>query len=41
MWEYMLELFVNRERQLAMHKLGSNTLDAQTEFSIRLYSYVH
>ena len=39
MWEYMLELFVNRERQLAMHKLGSNTLDAQTEFSIRLHSY--
>ena len=38
-WQYMLEYFVNRYRQLAMSILNSDTLDTQTEYSLRLYCY--
>ncbi len=38
-WQYMLEYFVKRHRQLALAKTGADRLDTQTEYSIRLYCY--
>ncbi len=37
LWRYMVEYFVARYSELAKGKLGTNTLDTQTAFSIRLY----
>ncbi len=37
LWRYMVEYFVARYSELAKEKLGTNTLDTQTAFSIRLY----
>ncbi len=37
MWEYMIEYFVKRYSDLAKEKLGTDTLDMQTQYSIRLY----
>ncbi len=37
LWHYMVEYFVGRYTEIAKAKLGSDTLDAQTAFSIRLY----
>ena len=37
LWRYMVEYFVARYAALAKEKLGVNTLDTQTAFSIRLY----
>ena len=39
MWLYMLEYFVARYTELAKVKLGSDTLDTQTQYSVRLYCY--
>lgn len=39
MWSYMLEYFVKRYTLLAKERLGTNTLDAQTLFSIRHYCF--
>ncbi len=39
MWSYMLEYFVERYTALAKEKLGTDTLDTQTRYSIRLYCY--
>ena len=39
MWAYMLEYFVDRYTNLAKEKLGVDTLDTQTQYSIRLYCY--
>ena len=39
LWEYMLEHFVERYSQKAKEILGTDTLDAQTRYSIRLYCY--
>ena len=39
MWAYMLEYFVDRYTRLVKEKLGTDTLDTQTLFSIRLYCY--
>ena len=39
MWEYMLEYFVKRYTDIAKERLGTDTLDAQMSFSIRLYCY--
>lgn len=39
LWQYMLEYFVQRYSELAMEKLGTDALDAQTAFSIRSYCY--
>jgi len=39
MWQYMLEYFVDRYSQIAKTKLGNDTLETQTQYSIRLYCY--
>ena len=39
LWQYMLEYFVGRYTQEAKSILSAETLDAQTQFSIRLYCY--
>lgn len=39
LWLYMLEYFVKRYSQAAMDILGTDTLDTQTRYSIRLYCY--
>jgi len=39
MWAHMLEYFVQRYTELARQKLGTSTLDTQTQYSIRLYCY--
>ncbi|MBQ6755342.1 MAG: TetR family transcriptional regulator [Oscillospiraceae bacterium] len=37
LWRYMLEYFSDRYIKIAQEKLGTQALDAQTLFSIRLY----
>ena len=37
LWQYMLEYFAERYTRLAKEKLGVDQLDAQTQYSIRLY----
>lgn len=39
LWQYMLEYFVDRYAKLAQEKLGTDQLDTQTRYSIRLYCY--
>ena len=39
LWEYMLEYFVERYTREAKRNLHVDTLDTQTQFSIRLYCY--
>lgn len=39
MWQYMLEYFVREFTRLAMLKLGTETLDTQILYSIRLYCH--
>ncbi len=39
MWSYMVEYFVERYSCLAKEKLGTDVLDTQTQYSIRLYCY--
>ena len=39
LWQYMLEYFVLAYADIAKMKLGIDTLDTQTLFSIRLYCY--
>lgn len=39
MWAYMLEYFVDGYTKLAKEKLGTDTLDTQLQYSIRLYCY--
>lgn len=39
MWQYMHEYFVDRYTQLAMSMTGSQSLDEQLRYSIRLYCY--
>lgn len=39
MWAYMLEYFADRYTELARERLGTEVLDEQTRFSIRLYCY--
>ena len=39
MWSYMLEYFVKRYTELAKEKSRVETLDTQTQYSIRLYCY--
>ena len=39
MWAYMVEYFAERYSNLAREKLGTNTLDTQLQYSIRLYCY--
>ena len=39
MWAYMLEYFAARYAELAKEKLQTETLDTQTQYSIRLYCY--
>lgn len=39
LWQYMHEYFVERYAQEAKQILGSDSLDAQTMYSIRLYCY--
>ena len=39
LWQYMLEYFADRYAQAAKDILGVDTLDVQTEYSIRLYCY--
>ena len=39
MWQYMLEYFVERYAQMAKQNLGTDTLDTQILYSIRLYCY--
>ncbi|MGI5874682.1 MAG: TetR family transcriptional regulator [Bacillota bacterium] len=39
MWAYMLEYFARRYTELAMAKLGTDALDTQIRYSIRLYCY--
>jgi len=39
MWAYMLEYFTARYAALARARLGTDALDAQTQYSIRLYCY--
>ncbi len=39
LWEYMLEYFVRRYTDQAKEILGTETLDTQTRFSIRLYCF--
>ena len=38
-WQYMLEYFVERYSQMAKQNLGTDTLDTQILYSIRLYCY--
>ena len=37
LWQHMLELLAERYTRLAKEKLGVDQLDAQTQYSIRLY----
>lgn len=37
LWRYMVEYFVARYTELAKEKLGTDVLDKQTAYSIRLY----
>lgn len=37
LWRYMVEYFVARYTELAKEKLGTDVLDTQTTYSIRLY----
>ena len=37
LWRYMVEYFVARYAELAREKLGTDMLDTQTAYSIRLY----
>ncbi len=37
LWRYMVEYFVARYTELAKEKLGTDMLDTQTAYSIRLY----
>lgn len=39
LWQYMLEYYAGRYMELAKEKLGTDALDKDTAFSIRLYSY--
>ncbi len=39
MWQYMLEYFVSRYTQLAVNIIGTDKLDTQIKYSIRLYCY--
>ena len=39
LWEYMLEYYSNRYIETAKSKLHVDSLDSQTMFSIRMYSY--
>ncbi len=39
MWAYMVEYFAERYSNLAREKLGTNTLNTQLQYSIRLYCY--
>ena len=39
LWQYMLEYFAGRYTKEALRLLGTDTLDAQTGYSIRLYCY--
>ena len=39
LWEYMLEYYCARYAETARERLQTKTLDAQTIFAIRLYSY--
>lgn len=39
LWQYMVEYFARRYGQEAKAILGADVLDAQTEYSIRLYCY--
>ncbi len=39
LWEYMLEYYAGMYMDIARQKLHTDTLDAQTVFSIRMYSY--
>lgn len=39
LWMYMLEYFVRRYTRAALDILGTETLDTQTQYSIRLYCY--
>lgn len=39
LWSYMLEYFADRYEREAMRALGTDALDAQTKYSIRLYCY--
>ncbi len=39
LWQYMVDYFTDRYLKEAMRIQGTETLDAQTRFSIRLYSH--
>ena len=39
LWEYMHEYYTGRYMEIAKEKLQTDVLDAQTVFSIRMYSY--
>lgn len=39
LWQYMLEYFAAEYSRIAKHRLGTETLDTQLTFSIRLYCY--
>lgn len=39
LWQYMHEYYVGRYMEIAKEKLGTDMLDKETLFSIRLYSY--
>ncbi|MER1993422.1 MAG: TetR family transcriptional regulator [Eubacteriales bacterium] len=39
MWSYVVEFFVERYTRRAKEKLGTDTLDTQLQYSIRLYCY--
>ncbi len=39
MWAYMVDYFAERYSRLAKKKLGTDTLDTQLQYSIRLYCY--
>ncbi len=39
MWAYMVDYFAERYSGLAKEKLGTDTLDPQLQYSIRLYCY--
>ena len=39
LWEYMLEYYARRYMEIAKTRLHTDTLDEQTIFSIRMYSY--
>lgn len=39
MWAYIHEYFVEQYSDLAKEKLGVDTLDTQTQYSLRLYCY--